>query len=249
VRRLLSAMCVSVILGGIATLAIAWVCPVVFHFSESRAVFVVDKPNGWPPDQCILIRRATAAGVEQLAFTSTAEVMNWWPDFEAEQRETPPDLPAWAPWPDPQDLPEYWTDNYVASGWPFKCAVARRREYDVRWANSSPPRRARTVLEEAEYTWHCAIVLDVQTSGGPFSTVVIPFGFRPIETAANIATLAGGLLVLSSSCWVTRYCQRRLRGRCPACGYHLCGRLASGCPECGWHRPPLEAPQQTSRVG
>ena len=117
-RRLLSAMCISVILGSIATLAIAVVCPTVFQFSESRAVFVVDKPGGWPPEQYILIRRATAPGAEQLAFTSTASIHTW-RDQPAEHRETPPDLPAWAAWPDPQDLPDYCTDLYVASGWPF----------------------------------------------------------------------------------------------------------------------------------
>ena len=247
-RHLLSAICRSVILGSIATLAIAGVCPTVFQFTESQAVFVVDKPSGWPPEQYILIRRATAPGAEQLAFISTATITTW-RDQPAEHRETPPDLPAWATWPDPQDLPDYCTDLYVASGWPFKCAVASRREFDLRrWAKSNLGLRAPPVLGEAESTWHCAMVLDDQPSGGPFSSVVIPFGFRPIETVANIATIAGGLLTLSLMCWVTKYFQRRLRSRCPACGYNLRGRLASGCPECGWHRPGLEAPQPTECV-
>jgi len=219
----------SVILGSIVTLAVAWVCPTVFQFSELRAVFVVDKPNGWPPEQYILIRRATAPGAEQLAFTSTATHTTCL-DHPAEHRETPPDLPAWASWPDPKELADYRTDLYVASGWPFKCAVASRSELDT------------------GSNWRFAMVLYDQTSGGLFSSVVIPFGFRPLATAANIATIAGGLLLVFLLCWGTKYFQRRLRGRCPACGYNLCGRLVSGCPECGWHRPAFDVPQPTGRV-
>jgi hypothetical protein len=105
------------------------------------------------------------------------------------------------------------------------------------------PRPALWYTVHGAYLGNYAIATEIQ--GGylltPPSTLdVRAYGFRAIPTRpywpgiiGNTALFAGAWAVLLLMPGLLRRRLRRRRGRCPACGYDLCGLAGSGCPECG----------------
>ena len=68
----------------------------------------------------------------------------------------------------------------------------------------------------------------------------LPIGINTPYFVANIGIHA---LIWSLLLCATKYLtilRRRVRGRCPCCGYELLRQFDAGCPECGWNRPEGE---------
>ena len=124
-----------------------------------------------------------------------------------------------------------------ATGWPRVCLAWRRplgaateRGMDLR----ETPRRLRWAYGRDEGKRALTAMATLQFDIG---TRALPY--RPIWSGLLLNTLAFGLAWFALWLAVTGLLgiARRLRGRCPSCGYTLVHGRRDGCPECGWGRP------------
>lgn len=108
-----------------------------------------------------------------------------------------------------------------AYGWPFKCMAAGylaspsgTKPTGLNWFEFQISAGSRRVSIPVQPIW----------SGLGANTAVFAV---PWWAALGLSSAAASAAVRS---------MRRQRGRCPSCGYDLCGELSHGCPECGWAR-------------
>jgi len=111
-----------------------------------------------------------------------------------------------------------------ARGWPMRCLLSR---HDAK----------RPGPHAAWGTFVPGWAIDLEKEQG---TLGIPrvLPLRPIALGFIINTLlyAAALLLMFIACAYVRRLMRIRSGRCPQCGYDLRGDLERGCPECGWGR-------------
>ncbi len=112
-----------------------------------------------------------------------------------------------------------------ARGWPFLCLWCTLDEPVINSAVGGPPVRGGLPISR----------LTLKSRLSSFRALPLMPIWRGL--VADAATYAGSWAVLIPAYLAIRSAIRRRRGRCPACGYDLGGKLGGGCPECGWNRP------------
>jgi hypothetical protein len=112
----------------------------------------------------------------------------------------------------------------ASGGFPRRCLIMATDPY---------PGLSRTPRGE-----HSCLTFDTKRFKARRGTSRVNLPVRPLWSGlvADVALWSAVWLGLASGPRVIRVRRRLRAGRCPRCGYELCGDLASGCPECGWGR-------------
>lgn len=117
--------------------------------------------------------------------------------------------------------PETATATRVDAGWPFPCLTGSS------WylmTASSPP-GSPIILESSAFRF--------ETASG---SRIVPWRLRPFGLLLN-AVVMGLLVAIGPTVWLlARRIERRIRGKCPACGYPAVGVRCSECGRIGRHR-------------
>jgi hypothetical protein len=181
--------------------------------------------------QLAVVNQSSGFGFDQIAFT---EARSQWSLRQELDVEDPANLPEWAPWP--ASLETDQTMLYVGAGWPARSLLCRCVDTDPRWLPAGVAGPA-TRLPGTSPRWREGIVLAQPTNGGPFSTRVLPLRPIPSGLLVNALCMAAALYFALTAYGGAVIGYRRLRGRCPRCGYDIQPDVSPGCSECGWKRP------------
>lgn len=182
------------------------------------------------------------------------------------------DVPAWSRVRGAPDLAEamrFRSDRDVvelAAGWPMYAFTATIYNESI-GARQRAESNERMVIEGDDLTWTLpggnelhfklhpgdgvegGVLLD---AGSPLSGAWIPpraLPMRPLwfGLIVNMLIFSAAWFVFLIAPGAMRRQHRRVRGRCPNCGYDLQGELDAGCPECGWGRNASPTPLAASR--
>ena len=231
-------------LGVLTTLALAWAAPLVAQPPprnwSNPALWIDDSHAGH-----YQVYRGTLADSVRLLHI----LFSGAPKDQSYYKATPP--PPWAfklthgsRGDGPASNREWWGVDTIVTGWPLR--AFRGAIYEP-WPTQRPatpaiilqPDPKGTTITPAPPT---PLVVGLYRFGGT-SKDRYALPLRPIGPglAANIATFTAAWAILWLAFSQARTLTRRIRGRCPACNYDLRG-LAPGtpCPECG--RAPVNSP-------
>ena len=217
-RRALQRVLVSVLLGLITTIVVAWGFAdlMVATKSTPKALLPVSHLNSWSVD---LWRRTGAVTVIAMISGKSSDAIELL-DSDVPRWSRVRFLPAYR-----QGEPMPIVNDY-AYGWPMLSM----------WYSTDTKR-----------DWQTGAVISQSTSGTlgnlNLPTKIIVWGFvGDVIFFAMLFLLS--LFVVKS----TRKRWRIQRGKCPICCYNLRGGLDTGCPECGWQRGECDSDEDQSPI-
>jgi hypothetical protein len=236
-RRAVVLIALSIVLGFLTTWAVAWVCAVwllsdfmpidmrVEIDDSSSAAMVWVRPTAWWGRETVRVSvREGRKGIPSAWLQSVDSAPKWTRAYEhwqqgqlgPKQGHLADSLNSAHIW-----LKASWIEG--RSGWPAKCLC---------WwspSHSAPPEDSITVP-----SWLFAMTKNQHSPALPYrpywlALIIDTFFYTALWTILFVAPCA------------TRRTFRRLRRRCPSCGYNIRHCESPGCPECGWGREEVAA--------
>lgn len=235
---------ISIAIGVVATIAIAWVSAVSQSFwpddnqdmrwgklydKDTNVTWQIKRYHGFGATRIDAMPRAGPFMVGMKSsgrnVIATSKDVSWQPDFES--------------------IPELFSDLDIEKmcfdritmidgrGWPFLALWCR---FERRHNPSKEYCTIRTGGIQFRGDW-----------GGPSSALPLwPLWRGLLADTGIFATMAFVALFVV---FHTRRRSRQRKGQCPTCGYYLGPRMQEGCPECGWNRVsgPIQQ-EQTQKV-
>jgi len=219
--KLIGLTLIAIVLGLATSVAIALAC------ARWSPVEQTGRPYGTGLTARRSISTADGFGVERIEYELGGRTLGlrMRPPHEA------PELPSWIDPPDEDD--QFVTSmKWIGAGWPAICLRTHSR-FDM--MDVDPNRKQ----------WKSGYVIERGFVTERFSARVLPLDPVPSGLAINGAAWTGAWLVPLLGVAIGRRGMRRVRGRCPACGYDLRGSTGDVCPECGRSNPRANHPAVT----
>ncbi len=242
---------VSLLLGVVTTVGVAWLCAATAECEKQSSFFVADPPGASSVPFFVLVHRRSGFGLDQVAYPPTYALE--WQRLGLDVQDARPHLPRWAVWP---KEPAHKTTLYVAAGWPLKAVVCHSLASGSglwRWKMLAASSRQDQRSGFAKATWtakptvwkDAAYVIEDQPSQftwvpgwgrsrnthPPIAARVLPL--RPLLLGFTINTLFYAALLWPLICvpLALRGLLRVSRGLCPKCAYPMGDSPV--CTECG----------------
>ncbi|MCH8825011.1 MAG: hypothetical protein IH984_16060 [Planctomycetes bacterium] len=210
-RRALLRVLVSVFLGLITTIVVAWGFAdlMVANRSTPKALLPVSHLNSWSVD---IWHRTGAVTVSAMISGKSSDAIELLDS----------DVPRWSR---VRFLPAY------RQGEPMPIVI----DYAYGW-----PMLSMWYSKDAKRDWQTGTVISQRTSGTlgnlNLPTKIIVWGFVGDVIFFALLFLLGLIVVKSA-----RRRWRIQKGKCPICCYNLRSDFATGCPECGWQRAECDS--------